>query len=127
VSIEDVAGTVNELINAGKVRHFGLSEARAQTIRRAPAVQPITALQTEYPLWTQATPRARHRQVAPGTYRNLRHNEGRKWRSWDDGALLVQTGPRTPQRTICSSAHCFCDGYFCLLRKMWYVTASQAL
>ena len=49
--IEDVAGTVRELINEGKVRHFGLSEAGADTIRRAHAVQPITAVQSEYSLW----------------------------------------------------------------------------
>jgi len=51
VPIEDVAGAVKELIQAGKVRHFGLSEAGVQTIRRAHAVQPITALQSEYSLW----------------------------------------------------------------------------
>jgi aryl-alcohol dehydrogenase-like predicted oxidoreductase len=51
VPIEDVAGTVKELIQAGKVRHFGLSEAGAQTIRRAHAVQSVTALQSEYSLW----------------------------------------------------------------------------
>jgi aryl-alcohol dehydrogenase-like predicted oxidoreductase len=51
VPIEDVAGTVKELIQEGKVRHFGLSEASAQTIRRAHAVQPVTALQSEYSLW----------------------------------------------------------------------------
>jgi aryl-alcohol dehydrogenase-like predicted oxidoreductase len=51
VPIEDVAGAVKQLIQAGKVRHFGLSEAGARTIRRAHAVQPITALQSEYSLW----------------------------------------------------------------------------
>jgi aryl-alcohol dehydrogenase-like predicted oxidoreductase len=51
VPIEDVAGTVKELIREGKVRHFGLSEAAAQTIRRAHAVQPVAALQSEYSLW----------------------------------------------------------------------------
>ena len=51
VPIEDVAGTVKELIGEGKVRHFGLSEAAAQTIRRAHAVQPVAALQSEYSLW----------------------------------------------------------------------------
>src|SRR5271166_6200639 len=49
--IEDVAGTVKELIQAGKVKHFGMSEAGAKTIRRAHAVQPVTALQNEYSLW----------------------------------------------------------------------------
>jgi len=51
VPIEEVAGTVRDLIAEGKVRHFGLSEAGAQTIRRAHAVQPVTALQSEYSLW----------------------------------------------------------------------------
>lgn len=54
VPIEDVAGAVKELIQQGKVRHFGLSEAGAQTIRRAHAIQPLTALQSEYSLWTRA-------------------------------------------------------------------------
>lgn len=53
VPIEDVAGTVKDLIQAGKVKHFGLSEAGAKTIRRAHAVQPVTALQSEYSLWTR--------------------------------------------------------------------------
>ncbi|MBL8169694.1 MAG: aldo/keto reductase, partial [Acidobacteria bacterium] len=51
VPIEDVAGAVQDLIQAGKVRHFGLSEAGVQVIRRAHAVQPVTALQSEYSLW----------------------------------------------------------------------------
>src|SRR6202790_1585870 len=53
VPIEDVAGAVKDLIQEGKVKHFGLSEAGGQTIRRAHAVQPITALQSEYSLWTR--------------------------------------------------------------------------
>lgn len=53
VPIEDVAGAVKDLIQAGKVKHFGLSEAGATTIRRAHAVQPVTALQSEYSLWTR--------------------------------------------------------------------------
>src|SRR5438132_5791625 len=53
VPIEDVAGAVKDLIQAGKVKHFGLSEAGAQTIRRAHKVQPLTALQSEYSLWTR--------------------------------------------------------------------------
>ncbi len=53
VPIEDVAGAVKELIGAGKVKHFGLSEAGAQTIRRAHAVQPVAAVQSEYSLWTR--------------------------------------------------------------------------
>jgi aryl-alcohol dehydrogenase-like predicted oxidoreductase len=51
VPIEDVAGAVKELIRSGKVKHFGLSEAGVQTIRRAHAVQPVTAVQSEYSLW----------------------------------------------------------------------------
>src|SRR5882672_3322513 len=51
VPIEDVAGAVKELIQEGKVKHFGLSEAGVKTIRRAHAVQPVTALQSEYSLW----------------------------------------------------------------------------
>ena len=53
VPIEDVAGAVKQLISAGKVRHFGLSEAGAKTIRRAHQVQPVTAVQSEYSLWTR--------------------------------------------------------------------------
>lgn len=53
IPIEDVAGAVKELIQEGKVRHFGLSEAGANTIRRAHAVQPVAALQSEYSLWTR--------------------------------------------------------------------------
>lgn len=54
VPIEDVAGAVKELIQQGKVKHFGLSEAGAQTIRRAHAVHPVAALQSEYSLWTRS-------------------------------------------------------------------------
>src|SRR6266536_530475 len=53
VAIEDVAGAVKDLIQAGKVKHFGLSEAGANTIRRAHAVQPVTAVQSEYSIWTR--------------------------------------------------------------------------
>ncbi|HEX5942917.1 MAG TPA: aldo/keto reductase, partial [Anaerolineales bacterium] len=53
VPIEEVAGAVKDLIREGKVKHFGLSEAGVQTIRRAHAVQPVTALQSEYSLWTR--------------------------------------------------------------------------
>lgn len=61
VPIEEVAGTVGALIKEGKVRHFGLSEAGADTIRRAHAVQPLTALQSEYSLWT----RQHERKIIP--------------------------------------------------------------
>src|SRR5829696_3606345 len=54
VPIEDVAGAVQDLIQEGKVKHFGLSEAAARTIRRAHAVQPVTAVQSEYSLWTRS-------------------------------------------------------------------------
>jgi aryl-alcohol dehydrogenase-like predicted oxidoreductase len=53
VPIEDVAGTVKDLVRQGKVKHFGMSEAAAKTIRRAHAVQPVTAVQSEYSLWTR--------------------------------------------------------------------------
>lgn len=53
VPIEDVAGTIKDLIQAGKVKHFGLSEVGAQTIRRAHAVQPVAAIQSEYSLWVR--------------------------------------------------------------------------
>src|SRR5271166_2395970 len=53
VPIEEVAGAVKDLIDEGKVKHFGLSEAGAKTIRRAHAVQPVTAVQSEYSLWTR--------------------------------------------------------------------------
>src|SRR5262245_25875402 len=55
VPIEDVAGTVKDLIAEGKVKHFGLSEAGAQTVRRAHRVQPVTALQSEYSVWWRET------------------------------------------------------------------------
>ncbi len=51
VPIEDVAGAVKDLIEVGKVKHFGMSEAAAATIRRAHAIQPVTAVQSEYSLW----------------------------------------------------------------------------
>ncbi|MGA7214451.1 MAG: aldo/keto reductase [Terrimicrobiaceae bacterium] len=57
VPVEDVAGTVKELMHQGKVKHFGLSEAGVQTILRAHAIQPLTALQSEYSLWTRALKR----------------------------------------------------------------------
>ena len=61
VPIEDVAGTVRDLIKEGKVKYFGLSEAGAQTIRKAHAVQPVSALQSEYSLWT----RQHEREIIP--------------------------------------------------------------
>ncbi len=53
VPIEDVAGTIGELVQAGKVKHFGLSEVRADTLRKAHAIYPVTAVQSEYSLWTR--------------------------------------------------------------------------
>jgi aryl-alcohol dehydrogenase-like predicted oxidoreductase len=67
VPIEDVAGAVKDLIAAGKVGHFGLSEAAANTIRRAHAVQPVTAIQSEYSLWTMPFGRPHHRWGRPRT------------------------------------------------------------
>ena len=63
VPIEDVAGAVKELIQAGKVKHFGPSEAGARTIRRARAVLPLTALQSEYSLWTRTPEKEGWRRV----------------------------------------------------------------
>ena len=71
VPIEDVAGTVKELVDAGKVRHFGLSEAGVRTIRRAHAVHPVTALQSEYSLFWRE-PEA---EIIP-TLRGARHRAG---------------------------------------------------
>src|SRR6202007_2467846 len=68
VPIEDVAGAVKGLIQEGKVKHFGLSEAGVQTIRRAHAVQPLTALQSEYSLWTR-TP---EKEVIPALETTIR-------------------------------------------------------
>ena len=65
--IEDVAGTVKELIQQGKVKHFGLSEAGVKTIRRAHAVQPVTALQSEYSLLWTRTP---EKEVIPDSWKN---------------------------------------------------------
>jgi aryl-alcohol dehydrogenase-like predicted oxidoreductase len=71
VPIKDEAGTVKELIRDGKVKHFGLSEAGVQTIRRAHAVQPATALQSEYSLWWRE-PEAEIPAHAGGTWHRLR-------------------------------------------------------
>src|SRR5207237_480034 len=80
VPIEDVAGAVKELIQQGKVKHFGLSEAGIQTIRRAHKVQPVAALQNEYSLWH----RAPEKEVIP-TCEEL-------------GIGLVPYSPRLPHR-----------------------------
>ena len=71
VPIEDVAGAVKDLIQEGKVKHFGLSEAGVQTIRRAHAVQPVTALQSEYSLW----------------WRSPEGNVCRRSRSWESASF----------------------------------------
>ena len=76
VPIEDVAGAVKELIQEGKVKHFGLSEAGAQTIRRAHAVQPVTALQSEYSLWCE-TPGGGGAADARGARHRLRARTAR--------------------------------------------------
>ncbi len=71
VPIEDVAGTVKTLIGQGKVRHFGISEAGAATIRRAHAVQPVTAVQSEYSLWTRDPEREWRTRYVPGVRNRL--------------------------------------------------------
>ncbi len=83
VPIEDVAGTVKELIAQGKVRHFGLSEAGAETIRRAHAVQPVTAIQSEYSLWYRDA-----RGLRPAALRGTR----------DRLCALQSAGARLPDR-----------------------------
>jgi aryl-alcohol dehydrogenase-like predicted oxidoreductase len=75
VPIEDVAGAAKDLIAEGKVKHFGLSEAGAQTIRRAHAVQPVTALQSEYSLWWREPERKlsrRSKSSASGSFHSAR-------------------------------------------------------
>ena len=67
VPIEDVAGTVKDLIQEGEAKHFGMSEAAAQTIRRAHAVQPVTAVQSEYSLWW----RCPEEEVLPTFFNNV--------------------------------------------------------
>ena len=91
VPIEDVAGAVKDLIGAGKVRHFGLSEASAKTIRRAHAVQPVTAVQSEYSLWWRepgkgdpadaGRTRDRLRSVQPARHRLPHRQDGRRRRN----------------------------------------------
>ena len=78
VPIEDVAGTVSDLVSQGKVRHFGLSEAGAETIRRAHAIQPVTALQSEYSL-CGANPRRRYCQ---------------HWKNWASASYLSRRSAR---------------------------------
>ena len=88
VPIEEVAGTVGELVTAGKVRHFGLSEAGADTIARAHAVHPVSAVQSEYSLWTRdpeaevlptcARPRHRVRSLQPSRQRLLHRHRHRR-------------------------------------------------
>jgi aryl-alcohol dehydrogenase-like predicted oxidoreductase len=71
VPIELVAGTVKDLIQEGKVKHFGLSEPGAQTIRRAHAVQPITAIQNEYSLWTRGPEKNEKTKLASNDFRSI--------------------------------------------------------
>jgi aryl-alcohol dehydrogenase-like predicted oxidoreductase len=80
VPIEDVAGTVKELIQQGKVKFFGLSEASAQTLRRAHAVHPVAALQSEYSLWT----------------RDVEGNGARRLRGTGIGFVCQPAGSRVP-------------------------------
>jgi aryl-alcohol dehydrogenase-like predicted oxidoreductase len=94
VPIEDTAGAVRELIDAGKVGHFGLSEAAPGTIRRAHAVQPVTALQSEYSLWWRAARgqrSSRHcRSSASGSCRSAR---------WARGSSPERSTPPPPSKT----------------------------
>ena len=90
VPIEDVAGAVKELIEEGKVKHFGLSEAGAQTIRRAHAVQPVTALQSEYSLWC-ARARGGSAADARGARDRLRRRSARSGRGFLTGKIDENT------------------------------------
>src|SRR6266571_32843 len=93
VPIEDVAGAVKDLIQEGKVKRFGLSEAAAKTIRRAHAIQPVTAVQSEYSLWT----RGPEREVLPtlGTlFLALRRKLGKRIRPWLICLARSQNGRR---------------------------------
>jgi aryl-alcohol dehydrogenase-like predicted oxidoreductase len=90
VPIEDVAGAVKDLIQQGKVRHFGLSEASANTIRRAHAVQPVTAVQNEYSVWTrdpEATVLATCEELGIGFV---------PWSPLGQGYLTGKVGPDLP-------------------------------
>ena len=91
VPIEDVAGAVKDLIAEGKVRHFGMSEASAQTIRRAHAVQPVTAVQSEYSIWT-TEPRARRAADPRGAGDRLRARSAR----WARGSSRARSTRRPP-------------------------------
>ena len=120
VPIEDVAGTVAELIEAGKVKHFGLSEAGVQTIRRAHAVQPVTALQSEYSLWwrepeeeirrAHMTPPLHRRTFNPRSVslvmrrRSETFRPQRKVRSTGSTALRVTRPTRTRSTTLYRSS-----------------------
>ena len=96
VPIEDVAGAVGELVAGGKVRHFGLSEAAAATIRRAHAVHPVTAVQSEYSLCGPATPNLRCCRPAPGSGSDL----SRSARSAKDSSPAQSTHrPSSPTET----------------------------
>ena len=97
VPIEDVAGAVKDLIQEGKVKHFGLSEAGVQTIRRAHAVQPVTALQSEYSLWWRTLKRK--------CYRHLRNLEsGSSHLAPLVKASLRERSMKTPRSKVPTSA-----------------------
>jgi aryl-alcohol dehydrogenase-like predicted oxidoreductase len=110
VPIEEVAGAVKDLIGEGKVKHFGLSEAAPQTIRRAHAVQPVTAVQSEYSLWTrgpEATPfpasrRRLGRRTRPSSICSARSGSGRRRHRLRSPSLGCSPGSRgsSPSRAL---------------------------
>ena len=104
--IEDVAGAVKELIQEGKVKHFGLSEAGAQTIRRAHAVQPVTALQSEYSLWRETLRRR--------SYRRSRNSESASFRS---ARSARASSPERSTKTRRSTAPIFATSCLALRRR----------
>ena len=93
VAIEDVAGAVQELVAAGKVRHFGLSEAGVQTIRRAHAVHPVAALQSEYSLWWREPEEARLGRARAEAVRGGRRMM-QKRKPGNSGLEVSALGPR---------------------------------
>ena len=118
VPIEDVAGAVKDLIQEGKVKHFGLSEAGVQTIRRAHAVQPVTALQSEYSLWTRDArsggvadargARDRLRPLQPAGQGLPHRQDGRDARrsTAPTSATRSRASPRRPGRRTRRSSTC---------------------
>ena len=116
VPIEDVAGTVKDLIREGKVKHFGLSEAGVQTIRRAHGVLPVTALQSEYSLWWREPERNRHPHKSRLRGCWLRNPGSCRSRERQNFTGSRRTSPRrsfTCHRTTCARSIARCQRSRC--------------